>query len=240
MVSVLITRPLAASQNLAEELLRHGYDSIIESLLVIEPLTVAPPNLSEIQAIMITSQNALETGQGLECFFHIPCFCVGTRTAEKARALGFQKVQSSNSDGAELAQLIGSVLKADGGSILHIAGRHVHSLARERLKAHGYPVVEWTVYVAHSALGLTEKTLGLLREHRLGAVLIFSARTAETLVALFKQYRLEACCQGLTAIGLSDAVTAILKSLPWKNLVTASAPTEDAVIDKLKQFHPVF
>jgi uroporphyrinogen-III synthase len=241
MATVLLTRPRAASENLADELRRLGYTCVIEPLLAIEPLNTPPPvTPAEICAVMITSANALEAGHGLAAFFDLPCFCVGARTAARARNVGFSHAQGASGDGVLLASFITATLAGSRDSaILHICGQDIDSGVQEELARRGYRVVPWPVYAARPVARLTDLAARLLREGKIDAVTVFSARTAETLKALLQGAALEACCQSLTAIGLSEAVTQALKPLPWKKLAAASSPTEEAVIECLKQMHPL-
>ena len=238
MTTVLLTRPLAASQSLAGELKRQGYDVIVEPLLTIEGIPTPRPDITGFGAVMITSGNALEAGQGIKAFIGLPCFCVGARTAERARAGGFQNVRHAEADGNELARLIDDAFPR-ATRVLHISGRDIASKARDELTRRGHSVVEWPVYAAEPVAALTAAVTGALRRQEIDVILVFSARTAGVLAVRLEQNALEACCKDLTAIGLSEAVTDALRPLPWKRLAAASAPTEEAVIDCLKQIHPV-
>lgn len=243
MVTVLVTRPRTSSENFAQELKRHGYEGLIEPMLSIEALATPMPDIRGIQAMMITSGNALEAleagGHTISELAGFPCFCVGPRTAEKARAAGFRDVHSAAGDGTELAQLIGGTLEGKGGPVLHISGQDIDSKAQDELARLGHKVVPWPVYIAEPSSNLAEPTIRLLEQRKLDAIVVFSVRTAQVLKALLAQNALEACCAGLTAIGLSETVAEALKPLPWRKLAVAARPTEEAVIECLKQTNPV-
>lgn len=243
MATVLLTRPRHASEALASELKHHGYDSVIEPLLVIEPLGTPMPDRTGLRAVMITSGNALEAGQGLAALFGLPCFCVGPRSAARAHALGFRDVHHAMADGVELARLIAAALpKAatdEKPPVLHICGQDVNSGAQDELARRGYRMIPWPVYAARPVEHLSETTADLLRQGKIDAVTVFSARTAATLKTLLQGRALEACCAGLAAIGLSEAVADALRPLPWKILAAAAAPTEEAMIASLKKICPV-
>ena len=241
-VTVLITRPRAASEKLAGELKRHGFASAIEPLLAIEPLAAALPEMADVHAVMITSANApkaLEAGDyEIDNLLGLPCFCVGPRTGEGALAFGFRNVHSASGDGTELARKISAALPK-GQSVLHIAAQDIDAKARDEMERMGYKVIIWPVYAAVPVSGLTERTIRQLEQQKLDAIVVFSTRTAQVLKGLLSQHALEACCESLSAIGLSAAVTGVLRPLPWRELIAAPAPTEDAVIACLKRLHPV-
>lgn len=237
MAAVLLTRPRVDSEVLAAALGKLGYQTVVEPLLTVEPLPALLPQAS-YDAVMITSGNALTAlaGRALPAdILGLPCFCVGPRTAERARAFGFRDVHSSASDGAGLARLI------DGGPfarILHIAGEHAAGKARETLEGQGRRVTFWPVYRATAVDGLTDATRGLLGAGKIGAVMLYSPRTAATFRSLVEAAGLEACCAGLSAICLSEAVADVLKPLAWRHLAAAPAPTEDAMIASLQETLP--
>ncbi len=240
MAKILLTRPRAASEKLAETLKGLGFDCVIEPLLTIEPLNSTAPDMKNIQAVMITSANALdvlaEQGADIAELFHLPCFCVGLRTAEKAQDFGFTNIHAGGSDGIELAQLITATHQ--GHSVLHIAGKDTDRKAQTELEKFGFQVIFWPVYEAIAATELTDKTAQLLKRQGVDVVLVFSVRTAQTLATLVKQQGVEVACDRISAIGLSDAVTEALRPLPWRRIMSANEPTETAVIECLKRLYP--
>ncbi len=242
MASILITRPQASSETLAAELKRHGYECVIEPLLTIIPDIALRP-AGNHQAVLVTSGNALDalgkSNIDISALLDLPCFCVGPRTAVKAAALGFRTTYAASGDGAVLAQLVAQKLPHKNRPLLHIAGNDVDSKAYDQLRIMAFTVVAWPVYAAIAAAKLTPQAIARLEEGKLDAVLVFSARTAVTLKSLLRQHGLEACCERLIAIGLSEAVTDVLKSLPWRKLIAAPVPTEDAAISCLKEALPV-
>lgn len=242
MPSVLITRPQTAAEFLAQQLQDRGYEGVIEPMLHIQSTDMPQPDIADIQALMITSANALTAldigSYEVEGLLNIPCFCVGPRTAEKANLFGFRKTYNSSSDGEALAQLISQSLPNKKKAILHVAGRDTDSKAHDALQSLGFTVARWPIYQAVVATELNPYTIKRLREQRLDAVTVFSVRTAETLKALLLKHGLEACCQRLIAIGLSNAVRDVLAPLTWRDLVAAPQPTEESVLDCLTEILP--
>jgi uroporphyrinogen-III synthase len=241
MVSVLVTRPHAASLALATELKREGYEPVVEPLLEIVATPEPLPDV-DVQAVMITSANALDvlaSGGQIKHILGLPCFCVGSRTAIKAKEFGFQHIKHTTSDGKELAHLIGSSLPYKSTAVLHIAGRDVASAAQDELRHAGFHVAPWVVYTARTAADFTPETLKRLQGKKLDAVLVFSTRTADTLAILLTKHHLTGVCKKMAAIGLSDAVTGPLKPFSWRILAFAHVPAEDAMVECLKLNCPV-
>jgi len=243
MATVLLTRPQAASEPLAHALQECGYEGVIEPLLTIIPAPTPMPEIANIQALMITSANAIESlaqgGFDAAQLFDLPCYCVGERTAAKASQYGFRHVEFSTGDGVDLAQKMERALSDKSRPILHIAGQNVDVRGRNELERLGFTVATWEVYMAMPARELSGHTLRLLQERKIDAVLFFSARTAETFAKLMRHHMLQTCCERLIAIGLSEAVTQPLTQLPWRSLVAAPGPSEEAMIASLKESLPV-
>jgi uroporphyrinogen-III synthase len=242
MPSVLITRPAAMAEALSVILQKCGYETVCEPLLSIAPTHTPQPQTDKIDAIAITSSNALlalkERQCGITGLLDVPCFCVGPRTAESARTFGFRNVQNSTTDAVELAAYINVTIKPDA-TIIHIAGRDVTAALREGLEKNVHCLIEWPVYEAIPAKTISAGTRALLASRKLDAVVIFSPKTARVLHDLIDGTALEACCTALTAICLSEAVADGLRSLKWRRLIVASQPSEDAVIACLQEACPV-
>lgn len=232
---ILLTRPIAASEHLAEELEARGYHTLIEPLLMIEPRP-APLPPGAFDAVIITSANALvglaDRRAEAEKLFTLPCFCVGERTAAAASAFGFQNVRSGDEDGAALTRQMTARLPP-AQKILHIAGEDVKEGAADGLRAAGHMHIHWPVYKAVAATALSTAVREALTRQEISGALFFSARTAAIFVNLIKAARLEACCATLHAIGLSEAVTSLLHPIDWKSCRAAEAPTEQAMINLL-------
>jgi uroporphyrinogen-III synthase len=240
MLAVLLTRPQTLSEALAAKMWALGYACVIEPLLTITPVHSPMPDFTTIQAVMVTSGNAFAAlPQVPPSVLDLPCFCVGAKTADLAHAYGFKRVLHAFGDGTELARLIEATLIDRGKGIMHIAGRDIDCQAGDALTQANFTIDPWVVYDAQSVTTFAPSTLESIRHKKIDVVLLFSRRTALTFTRLIRSHQLEACCATLDAIGLSVPVTSALDSLPWRTLTAASHPTEDAVIARLKDLHPI-
>ena len=206
MTTVLITRPRAASNVLAARLQSEGFDTVIEPMLTIADLPAPRPDLKRIGAIMITSANALEALRDrvseLAPLLDMACFAVGEKTAERAKEMGFRAVIAGVRDGSALFhQATRSLPKKS--SVLHICGEHRDDDTQMAIEASQTDVISWVVYRAEAATSLSPQLIDRLKSGQIDAVTLFSLRTSEILAQSLRQHALEACCQSLTAIGLS-------------------------------------
>jgi len=238
MPRVLLTRPQKDSELLAEEVAELGYGGVIEPLLILKPTFELPPDLTDIQAIMLTSAHALSfldrASYSVAGLLHYPCFCVGSSTAAAATKFGFQSVHDAEGDGLALAARIKASLFPAKGKILHIAAHALDRSSRDEIVKSGFNILNWTTYTADTATTLSPMVLRMFREGTLDAILLFSTRTAETLKRLIVQHGLETCCKSVIALGISDSVAEAAGDFPWRRRIAASLPTEDAVLQRLQ------
>ncbi|MBO0712675.1 MAG: uroporphyrinogen-III synthase, partial [Acetobacteraceae bacterium] len=102
---VLLTRPEAGAAATAARLAARGFVPVIAPLARIERLAAKLPNPAGVQAMIVTSSNALTAVP--PAWRTLPLFAVGDATASRARALGFASVASASGDAGDLACLIG-------------------------------------------------------------------------------------------------------------------------------------
>jgi len=243
MTSVLITRPADVAETLANILERRGYMTVIEPMLMVKPLLGNPlPDIDNLGAVMVTSGYALlvfeQRPQELAALYRLPCYCVGPRTAERARRIGFHQVSFGEGDGFALAQLIANNLDRNA-RLLHIAERSPNAKTRSALESVGYRVHEWPVYETVPVSELSERTIELLKAGKLNAAALFSPRTAQVFRALIGRYTLQACCKGVSAICLSRPIADMLAPIAWRHLLVAAKPTEDSLVASLVETCPV-
>jgi uroporphyrinogen-III synthase len=240
--TVLLTRPEDDSKALAEILSQQGYASFIEPMLRIVALPSLLLDTYGLQAVMLTSAHALDfvTPGHLRSphMLNLPCFCVGTRTAQTARQFGFTHVHDAVGDGMALANLMVQQLKPEQGGLLHIAGRDRDDYMHEKLRAGGYKIHEWVTYAAEKATSLSVPLIEALRDQRLQAALFFSSRTAQAFSELVKGAGLQACCQSMIALGISGAVLDALRDLPWQCTYAAVEPSEESMLSCLREHLP--
>ncbi len=244
---VLLTRPRQASEKLAGKLTAQGYACLIAPRLEITPVVVrVPPEMSRVRAVMLTSAHAfaaLAKGAAApENVLHYPCFCVGSRTAEEARAYGFTDVHDANGNGHDLAELVMRRMPGLSGAdeaVLHICGRDVSSKARDHLTKAGISVIPWALYEAVRVDGLSKQVYLALREKTVDAILFFSPRTARHFDIETIEYGITPCCEDVLTIGISPDVLEGLPSARWRRREAAARPTEDAMIARLRELVPV-
>jgi uroporphyrinogen-III synthase len=221
---VALTRPRPESERLARDLEAGGYPCLIAPLLEIVPEPGPAPDLRGVQAIVLTSANAVPALQRL------PAYTVGDATAAAARSVHGGPIISAGSDACGLARLIRRSLDPAAGALLHLAGAEVRPEPRASLEAAGFAVRSPIVYRAIPAADLPKDLEAALRAGTLGAILLFSPRTARTFHGLVAKAGLEATLGTVDALCLSAAVGRGLEGLTFRRLKIAAAPERAAVL----------
>jgi uroporphyrinogen-III synthase len=228
-VAVLVTRPQPGAAETAVRLLALGRQPLVAPMLDIIPLAPRLPPQPQLQAVLVTSANALPA---LAHHTGLPLLTVGDATAAQARARGFLTVHSAAGDAAALAVLAARVCDPARGPLL-LAGQQGRGEGlAAALRGAGFTVHHAAVYAAHPATKLPGGVRAAFLAHRIEAALFFSAATAQVFVALAATLSWEALAD-VPALAMSPATAAALAPLPWRGVRTAAHPTQGELLGLL-------
>ena len=233
---VLVTRPAADAAPLAETLKARGFEPVIGPLLDIRFREGAAPELAGIGAFAFTSANgvrALMHRRPAAAAMDLPVFAVGPATAKAARDAGFKKVSGAGGDVAALARLIATEFSPAEGAVLHLAGSERAGDLVRALENAGIAARRAVLYEAVAAESLSAELRRMIAGGGIGAVIIFSPRTARLFVNLMKKAGLASNARAMMLVALSPAVGAAATGLPWRAVRVASAPDGDALLRAL-------
>lgn len=228
---VLVTRPRAQAAETARLLRAAGHEALLDALLEVRHLQ--PPELTPgaCAAVAVTSANAAAAAAA--CPLDLPVFAVGEATARALRAVGRAPVAVAAGDGRDLAALIARS-QSPGETVLHLCGRDVREGLAEELSAAGLGYRREVVYETVAATMLAADTTAAIRERRLGAVLLYSPRSAALFAALVHGVGLAGDLGGVIAACLSEAVAAELALLPLLGVRVAEARDQKALLRRLE------
>jgi uroporphyrinogen-III synthase len=230
-VRIVITRPRPQAEPLAARLEAKGHACLIEPMLEIEPLPRAPLTLDGVQAIVLTSANAVPALSGKAR--GLPVFVVGEATAAAARDAGCARLTIAEGDARRLGRLIAARCRPGDGALLHLSGEQVREGLEEALGPAGLELRRHPVYRAHAARGLSPELRTALLRGTIGAVLLFSPRTARTFGGLVRAAGLQGGLEGARALCLSAAVAGEARALRWREVLMAESPTTEALVHLL-------
>lgn len=229
---MLITRPEPDATREADTLLALGHEPVRAPLLDIEFLGEVPLNLDGVQAIVITSRNALRalgTHVERERAVQLPLFAVGEATAWAGRQMGFSEVTIGPGTGAGLPPLICQEIHPDDGALLHIGAEKVAFDLKGALEESGYELRRTVLYRSHPVETLEPSVIELLKAGEIDGVLLMSPRTARAFARLVERYGLVTQAKGLVCYCLSKAIAEAVLPLGIEPRVPKYAREEDLI-----------
>lgn len=229
-MQVLVTRPIDDAKKTAAKLEALGHEPILCPLLTIRPLDGPQILLQDIAGLLVTSANGIRAFAARSAVRDIPVYAVGAQSAAEARALGFSRVKHSDGDARALAQLVAASVDPGHGILLHAAGADRRGGLADRLRADGFRVREDVLYEAVAERSFAPAAWNALRERHVGAVLLFSPRSAKIFRDLIERNHLAAACQEMLAVCISAATADAFKSLQFRDIRIAAYPHEDALL----------
>lgn len=226
---VMLTRPHADSERLAEVLEARGWDVVIEPMLEIVPTGSLPP-LDGIKGLVVTSANGVRAFAAASARRDLPVYAVGDATALAARNAGFTTVESAAGDSAALGALIAARVKPDAATLLHVQGRDVTGNLGKLLTSKGFYVQSAVLYDARAVDELSTRTRDYLADRKIDVILFFSPRTAGTFVRVVLEAGLADSCKTIIAICLSAAVARAGSAVIWGGVHIAATPDRTAMM----------
>ncbi|MFC7702582.1 uroporphyrinogen-III synthase [Plastorhodobacter daqingensis] len=219
--ALLLTRPAPQSQRFAAELARRcsvPFRTVIAPVLRIDQFAPEPLP-ADVAGLVMTSQHAVDrVTPGL------PVWCVGERTAERARAAGHD-VRGVAPDAARLVPLLVSAQPAT--PLLHLRGVHVREHLADLLGARGLPTRERVVY-DQVPVALNDAARALLQQSVPLVVPLFSPRSARLLADQIAAVRGGLKAQ-LLPVAISAAAAATWAELAPETPVVAARPDGEAM-----------
>ncbi len=187
---LLVTRPREDAESLARTLADMGHEPILAPMLACQLLSPPMPNLTELQAIVVTSRNALRAlaqHPALPEARRLPLFAVGNATAAFARDLGFSKVWEGPGRARDLPPIIQSHCRPEAGGLLYLTGDKKAWDVGNPLKAAGFSVGEVTMYRMAPVTTLPEAAETALATGHVDGVLLLSPRTARLFQKIIRE-----------------------------------------------------
>lgn len=220
MKRIAVTRAEPEAAATAERLRALGAEPVPAPLLFITPVAF-DADIEGAQALLFSSSNGVRAFAAASAARDVAVLAVGDATAQAARKAGFARVVSADGDVQKLAALAQRQLDPARGLVLHISGAHAAGDLKGALEAAGFRAERRIAYEARAAETLPDAFAGPL-----DAVLFHSARAAETFLRLGAPN-----AEKLTAFCLSQAVADAASAAPWRRVIVAPRPREDALLE---------
>ncbi len=247
---IWVTRPLPVAERTAENVKALGLTPLIAPLLTIQALPAhLPPMPPKPKGWIFTSRHAphalrallAQHGTGsadLEELRNLPAWCVGTRTAEAAIAMGFPMAQFMGESGVAMGRRLGSRLESLRGprnlpyDLWYAASRTRRYDLHALLSPWEVNVRVIELYESQPAITLPPVVEVSLRTGKLKAVLLYSPETARAFARTLARSGMEAQASVLPVFCLSAAVAEALPAAYTQRIV-ATHPSESFLLQSL-------
>ena len=232
---LLVTRPEPDATRTAETLRARGHEVLVAPLLA--TLTIAADLAGAYDGVLMTSANAaraLTVHPRAGEVTRLPCFTVGSRSAEAARAAGFTNTISANGALAVLVDLVAPRFQSSA-RLLYLAGEDRAGDLAGELAKRGIAVDTVVIYRALAAEKLPAHLTEALKHQSLDGALHYSRRSVATLLTLANHSRAVPALTGIAHYCLSEEVTVPLREAGASRIQAAARPDEASLLALIDQ-----
>ena len=218
-MNILITRPLMDAEDLMEKIFACGHKIINLPTLKISTVEIDLVNPDNFDAFIFTSANAVRNLKLTNTNKNVHCFCVGSITEKIARLSGFVNTSSAGGTVSALKNLIMISDKINKSSTLaYFCGDNIsYNLDLELIKE-GLKLKKIINYSSEVISDLNSENKKLIENYPPDLIYIYSARSAESFIAIVKNYGLNPLVTQSTVMCISKKVAGIFKCQGWKKI----------------------
>jgi uroporphyrinogen-III synthase len=207
------------AEDLMEKLFDHNHKIIHLPTLKISTMETEIVNPDKFDAFIFTSTNAVRNLKLANTNKSLHCFCVGSITEKIARQSGFTNTSSAGGTVNALKNLIMTSDKVDKNSNLaYFCGDNLSYDLDLELKNEGLKIKKIINYSSEVILILNNENKKLIENFPPDLIYIYSARSAESFMAIVKNYGLNPLVTQSTVMCISKKVANIFKSEGWEKI----------------------
>mgnify|MGYP001212322690 CR=1 FL=1 len=162
-------------------------------------------------------------------------YAVGDGTANEAKNQGFSSVKSASGDVVALTKLVNKFVKPENGLLYHIRGSHVAGNLKQQLISHGYKYRSDILYRVTEAERFSQHTITSFYARKIGAVLLYSPRTAKIFCKLIKAESIGGKLDSVVAFCLSESVAENISMFVWKKIIISDKPNQSSLLERIRQ-----
>ena len=230
---ILFTRPLEDSHEIILKFQSLGHNVSHLPLIEIEGIKINLINFSDFKGIIFTSSNAIKYLDIKNINKKINCFCVGTSTEKKARAVGFQNVFAAEGNIDNLKELILQNFNMSEGKLLYVSGEIISGNLDEQLISKGYNVERVINYKANAIIKYDENFIENLKSKMPEVVYIYSQNSAINFLKVIKDYQLETLWMNTNLMCIGEKTSSILNEIKWKKIFLFNPGEEEFLLYKI-------
>ena len=239
-MTILLTRTIKDSDNLAKQLESVGINIYIEPMFNMEYLDydLNSVELSSSQAVIFTSKNALNAIRNtIQKFAHLKFFVIGNVTAKMAKKLKLNNIYVANNSAKSLVDLILKEITVKEGKLLYFCGELITLDFKKELEKHGYSVQKFCVYKAVPSKDLSKELKYKIINNQIKVMLLYSHNTAEIFLDLIKKNDMLKFLSGINLLVISKKVKLLVEGYIWKSISIFDIDQQEKIIEKIKNYY---
>tara|TARA_B110000902_G_C14039832_1_gene487373 strand:- start:56 stop:733 length:678 start_codon:yes stop_codon:yes gene_type:complete len=207
------------AEDLMKKLFAYGHKIIHLPTLKISTLKTELVNPDNFDAFIFTSANAVRNLKLTSTNKSVHCFCVGSITEKIARQSGFINTSSAGGTVNALKNLIMVSEKVNkNANLAYICGDNISYDLDLELKNEGLKIKKIVNYSSEVISDLNNENKKLIENFPPNLIYIYSARSAESFIAIVKNYGLNPLVTQSTVMCISKKVADIFESQGWKKI----------------------
>ena len=235
-MNILITRPLIDAEDLMGKFFSLGHKIIHLPTLKILPLAMNSINPNDFDAFIFTSANAIRNLKLNTSNKNLHCFCVGSLTEKIVRQAGFSNTSSAGGTVNALKNLImiSEIINASS-KLAYFCGDNISYDLDSELKKEGVNVQKIVNYSSEPIQDLNNENKKLIELYPPDLIFIYSSKSAQSFVAIVKNYSLGPLMTQSTVMCISEKVAKVFKSQGWKKIEIFNPGDEIIKLEDLNQ-----
>ena len=235
-MNILITRPLIDAEDLMGKFFSFGHKIIHLPTLKILPVAMDPINPNEFDAFIFTSANAIRNLKLKSNNKNLHCFCVGSLTEKIVRQAGFNNTTSAGGTVNALKNLI-MISKniTKNSKLAYFCGDNISYDLDFELKKEGIKIKKIINYSSDLIKELNTENKKLIELYPPDLIFIYSSRSAQSFIAIIKNYSLGPLMTQSTVMCISEKVANIFKTQGWKKIEIFNPGDEMIKLEDLNQ-----
>jgi uroporphyrinogen-III synthase len=237
-MTVLLTRTIKDSTELANQIEACGIDVCIESMFSTEYLDCDfdYSDLSSVQGVIFTSKNALYAiRSNVHNLAHLKCFVIGNATAKMAKKMKFNNIYVANNSAKSLLELVLSNSTCSGGDLLYSCGELITLDFKAELEKLCYNVQKLCVYRTVDLKAFSKELKDKMINNQIRVMLLYSCNTAEIFLSLIEKNHMVDCLSAIDLFVISRKVRQIIKKYKWKSVTIFDVDQQEKIIEKIRR-----
>ena len=195
---------------------------------------------SNVSGIVITSKRSLDAVKLFyssfnNSFFKKPVFCIGKKTAESARKVGFKKIISGNSNALELIKIMKKSYTYDKRNYLWLSSKQVSKDLRKYLDKSEINLIKHDIYEMNEVSKFSQNTIDLISSGNIDGIMTMSKRTLKNFKNLLKKYDIWEHHKEINLFSISYSVSNSVRGT-WKKKFVPDEPNNSKMMETIKLF----